>query len=49
MVIGSNLGRTILSFLFAKIPCGMKVKGHSKPRVAEKYLIMEFEWQLLSF
>jgi len=27
----------------------MKVKGHSKPRVAEKYLIMEFEWQLLSF
>jgi len=27
MVMGSNLGRTILSFLFAKISCGMKVKG----------------------
>jgi len=31
MVMGSNLGRTILSFLFAKISCGMKVKGHRNP------------------
>ena len=39
MVVYSNLGRHELSFLFAKILFGMKVKGQTNPtcqRVARK-------------
>jgi len=54
MVIGSNLGRSKLSFLFAKINFGMNVKRQRnpslerQPRGLEKQTIMKLEWKLPS-